>query len=86
MVWKNIQGVDISIKRRKVLIRNLDGVSTGFIHPIDSDTFKLVNYQGNDDTEPTTDENLSSVNTYSKSLSLLRRVEMERGKNINAFI
>ena len=86
MVWKNIQGVEISIKRRKVLIRNLDGVSTGFIHPIDSDTFKLVHYQGNHDTKPTTDEKLSSVNTYSKSLSLLRREEMERGKNINAYV
>jgi hypothetical protein len=78
--------VEISIKRSRVVIRNLGGISTGFIHPIDADRFKLVHYRGHHESEPATDDQLCSVNTYSKNMSLLRRVEMDRGKNINTYV
>lgn len=69
-----------------MLIRNLEGVSTGFIHPIDAESFKLVQYRGHYDSEPATDDKLCSVNTYSKNMSLLHRVEMNRGKSVNTYV
>jgi hypothetical protein len=78
--------MEISIKRRKVVIRNLEGVSTGFIHAVDAETFKLVQYRGYHDSEPTTDEMLSSVNAYLNNMSLVRRVEMHNGKSVNTYV
>lgn len=85
-IWKNLQGIEVSIKRRRVVIRNLDGVSTGFIHRADEATFRLLQYGGDHHTEPANNASLISINMYSKNMSLLRRVEMESGNTVNDYI
>ncbi|TVY29101.1 hypothetical protein LHYA1_G002449 [Lachnellula hyalina] len=85
-VWKNIRGVQVTIKRRRVLIRNLDGVYTGFIHPIDKDSFKLIQYRGDHTIEPSTKMDSYAVNIYSTTMTLQRRVEISGGDTVNDYI
>jgi hypothetical protein len=85
-VWENLQGMEISIKRKRIIIRNIDGVSTGFIHPVDTETFRLLQYRGNHKTEPATNADLIAINMYSIEMRLLRRVQMERGTAINDYV
>ncbi|TVY94223.1 hypothetical protein LAWI1_G000823 [Lachnellula willkommii] len=86
IAWKNIRGVKVTIKRRRVLIRNLDGVYTGFIHQIDNASFKLLQYRGDHTTEPSTKMDLCVVNIYSNTMTLQRRVEMSGGDTVNDYI
>lgn len=85
-MWKNIRGVQVTIKRRRVLIRNLDGVYTGFIHPIDKDSFKLIQYRGDHTIEPSTKMDSYAVNIYSTTMTLQRRVEISGGDTVNDYI
>ncbi|CZT05212.1 related to glycosyl transferase [Rhynchosporium agropyri] len=85
-VWQNLHGMEVSIKRRRILIRNLEGTSTGFIHPVDADTFKLLQYKGDHKTEPTTNQSLISMNMYTNNMSLKRRVQMKNGNTVNDYI
>ncbi|KAH8802484.1 glycosyl transferase [Xylogone sp. PMI_703] len=84
-IWKNIQGMEISIKRQRILIRNLDGIYTGFIHPRDEETFRMFQYKGDHRSEPTNNNDLRYINIYSKTMSLLRRVELDHGNTINDY-
>ncbi|RFU27099.1 hypothetical protein B7463_g9236, partial [Scytalidium lignicola] len=85
-VWKNIQGMEISIKRQRIIIRNLDGIYTGFTHPRDEDTFRMFQYRGDHRSEPTNNSDLRYINVYSKTMSLLRRVELDHGNTINDYV
>jgi hypothetical protein len=67
------------------MIRNLDGNFTAFIHPVDEGTFRLVQYHGDHQTEPESKDTISSINMYSHDLTLLRRVEMNKGSTINDY-
>jgi hypothetical protein len=75
----------VTIKKKRVVIRNIDGISTGFIHPVDTETFRMLQYRGHHLSEPTINTNLIAINMYSNRLTLLRRVEMERGTTINDY-
>jgi hypothetical protein len=68
--------MEVSIERKRITVRNLDGVYTGFIHPVDEETFKLLQYWGEHPTEPPNGNGLSSTNMYSNKMALLRRVEL----------
>jgi hypothetical protein len=85
-LWKNIQGVEVSFKRARVIIRNLDGIYTGFIHIVDQDTFKLQQYRGDHKSEPANNTNLCYVNMYSKNMALLRRIELNNGVTVNDYV
>ncbi|KAE8441936.1 hypothetical protein EG329_004144 [Mollisiaceae sp. DMI_Dod_QoI] len=85
-MWGNIQGTEVSVKRRRISIRNLDGVSTGFIHPIDSKSFQMLQYRGDHISEPNTSVDLIATNTYTRAMTLIRRVEVEDGKTINDYV
>jgi len=78
--------MQVTVKRRRVLIRNLDGVYTGFVHPINNNSFKLLQYKGDHTSEPTTDKELCAVNMYSRNMALQRRLEMARGSTINDYL
>lgn len=84
--WKNIQGMEVSIKRRRVVIRSSEGIMTGFIHDVDGDNFRLLQYKGEHKTEPTTKTALVAINMYSRDMALLRRVEMSNGNTVNDYI
>lgn len=84
--WKNLHGMAVSIKRRRILIRNLQGTSTGFIHPVDNSSFKLFQYKGDVKTEPTDKDQLIAINMYNNDMSLKCRVEMEKGKTVNEYV
>ncbi|EKD19488.1 hypothetical protein MBM_02725 [Drepanopeziza brunnea f. sp. 'multigermtubi' MB_m1] len=83
--WKNLHGMEVSIKRKRILIRNLEGTSTGFVHTVDDSSFKLLQYKGDHKTEPTTRDKLVSINVYSNNMFLKSRVEMEKGKTVNDY-
>ncbi|KAK0103063.1 hypothetical protein ONS96_005674 [Cadophora gregata f. sp. sojae] len=85
-VWRNLHGMEVSIKRRRILIRNLDGTSTGFIHPVDGESFKLLQYKGDHKTEPSTNQSLIAINMYSNNMSLKRRVQMNNGNTVNDYV
>lgn len=85
-VWQSLHGMEVSIKRRRILIRNLEGTSTGFIHPVDTDSFKLLQYKGDHKTEPSTNQSLIAINMYTKNMSLKRRVQMSNGNTVNDYI
>jgi hypothetical protein len=68
--------MEVSIKRKRITVRNLDGVYTGFIHRVDEETFKLLQYWGDHQTEPPNGNGLCSTNMYSNNMALLRRVEL----------
>ncbi|KAH8674812.1 hypothetical protein BGZ60DRAFT_448441 [Tricladium varicosporioides] len=85
-VWKNIQGMEISVKRQRVSIRNFDGIHTGFLHPMNTDTIQLFQYKGKHKSEPPQPTQLVAINTYSPKLQLQRRVEMLEGKVVNDFV
>ena len=85
-MWKNIQGTEVSFKRRRITIRNLDGVYTAFIHPVDEGTFRLLQYRGDHHSEPENEEALCFINMYSKDMALLRRVELNHGSTINDYV
>jgi len=78
--------MEVSIKRKRIVIRNIDGVSTGFIHSVDTETFRLLQYRGNHKAEPTTNIDLIAINMYSTGMTLLRRVQMDRGTAINDYV
>jgi hypothetical protein len=78
--------MQVTVKRRRVLIRNLDGVHTGFIHQDNTNSFKLLQYRGDHTTEPTTNKDLCAVNEYSDTMALQRRVEMSHGETVNDYI
>jgi hypothetical protein len=78
--------MEVSLKRRHVAIRNLNGNFTAFIHPVDESTFKLLQYRGYHHSEPENKDSLCSINMYSKDMALLRRLELNRGSTINDYI
>ncbi len=78
--------MEVSFKRHRVLIRNLDGAHTGFIHPVNTDTFRLLQYRGDHKTEPSDNkELLVAINMYSTKMTLLRRVELNNGNTVNDY-
>lgn len=85
-IWENLQGMEVTIKKKRIVIRNIDGTSTGFIHPVDTETFRMLQYRGNHKSEPKTNANLIAINMYSNRLTLLRRVEMDKGNTINDYV
>lgn len=76
----------MSFKRHRITIRNLDGNYTGFIHLIDEDTFRLLQYRGDHELEPESNDDLCSINMYSHDLTILRRVEITNGSTINDYL
>jgi hypothetical protein len=78
--------MQVTIKRRRVLIRNLDGIHTGFIHPVDTNSFKLLQYKGDHASQPTTDKDLVATNMYSNTMALQRRLEMSGGNVFNDYL
>ena len=79
--------MEVSIKGKRITVRNLDGVYTGFIHPVDEETFKLLQYWGEHKTEPPNGSGLCSTNMYSNNMALLRRVELSSdGSMINDYV
>ena len=79
--------MEVSIKGKRVTIRNLDGVYTGFIHPVDQESFKLLQYRGDHKTEPSNGIGLCSSNMYSNNMALLRRVELSsEGSMLNDYV
>jgi hypothetical protein len=85
-LWKNIQGIEVSFKRRRIVIRNLDGNFTAFVHAVDEGTFRLIQYRGDHQSEPESNDDISSINMYSYDMALLRRVEMNQGSTINDYV
>ena len=85
-LWKNIQGMEVSFKGRRIIIRNLDGIYTAFIHPIDEGTFRLLQFRGDHHSQPENEDDLCSINMYSKGMALLRRVELNHGSTINDYV
>jgi hypothetical protein len=85
-LWKNIQGMEVSFKRRRIIIRNLDGIYTAFIHRVDEGTFRLLQFRGDHHSQPEHEDDLCSINMYSKDMALLRRVELDHGHTINDYV
>ncbi|CAL3973371.1 unnamed protein product [Diplocarpon coronariae] len=83
--WKNIRGREVSIKKRRIMICSSEGVSTGFIHTINDSSFKLLQYEGDHETEPSIKESLISVSMYGNDMSLKRRLQMEKGITVNDY-
>lgn len=77
--------MEVSIRRRRILIRDLDGISTGFIRPLGKKTFQMLQYRGDHLSEPATIAGLMATNTYTKTMRLLHRVEIGCGKKINEY-
>ncbi|KUJ17442.1 uncharacterized protein LY89DRAFT_53649 [Mollisia scopiformis] len=84
-IWKNIRGMEVSIIRRRVLVRSVNGVSTGFIHSNGDRTFQVRQFRGDLLSEPTNDIDLIAINTYTKGMRLVNRVETDHGKIINEY-
>ncbi|KAF8850512.1 hypothetical protein BDZ45DRAFT_809093 [Acephala macrosclerotiorum] len=83
--WKNLHRMEISTKRRRILIYDPGGVSTGFIRRLGNKTFQMLQYRGDHLSEPATIADLMATNTYMKTMCLLHRVETGRGKIINEY-
>jgi hypothetical protein len=71
--------------RRKVVIRGLEGVSTGFIKTLPDGNFEMSLYNGDHNVEPPTDLHPQAINTYTQDLLLLRREEFINGALANVF-
>ena len=79
--------MEVSIQRKRITIRNLDGVYTGFLHRVDGETFKLLQYWGDHQIEPLNGNGLCSTNMYSNNMALLRRVELSGdGSMVNDYV
>lgn len=70
--------MEVVIKRKRITVRNLDGIYTGFIHRVDEQSFKVLQYFGDHKIEPPNGNGLSSTNMYANNLALLRRVELNK--------
>jgi hypothetical protein len=79
--------MEVTIKKGRVIIRNIEGTSTGFVHTVDTETFRLLQYRGTHKIEPKTKTDLIAINMYSTNrLTLIRRVEIEKGVMVNDYI
>lgn len=83
-LWNRIDGTTVTLKRRRIVIENTEGLSTAFTHVMNAKTgtFNLHQYNGNLEKEPTGKAGkaiLQRISTYSKSLLLLQREDYRNG-------
>jgi glycosyltransferase involved in cell wall biosynthesis len=83
-LWDETKGNTITMKKDRLIVRNLDGTSTAFIHR-DVDGFEMHIHSGAYSTEPTELKSLKYINIYSRDMFLRARKEFENGDLINEY-
>lgn len=85
--WRHIEGTNVTLKGNKIVLENIDGISTAFISPKSADgTFKVHMYNGDLDRAPDDIRKLQRISTYdSKSMTLLRLDEFSQASKVNTY-
>lgn len=83
-LWNETKGNTIAMKKDRVIIQNLDGIFTAFIHR-EVDDFQMHIHSGAHNTEPTESKSLKYINIYSNDMFLRARKEFENGDLINEY-
>ena len=84
-VAKDIEGLETTIRRKRVTIESMEGPSTGFVERDDTGDFKLYLYSGRHDRRPESNDKLFAINSYSRKMDLLRRQEYKSQSLVNEF-
>ena len=79
------RGFVITMHKNRIIADNLEGTKTAFIDVLVDSTIELRHYYGNQSKKPEANSQLFSLNTYSSSLALLRREELNEGSVVNVF-
>ncbi|KAL4967041.1 glycosyltransferase family 4 protein [Aspergillus stella-maris] len=85
-VYRSTRGWKTKIKKDRIIIESLNGLTTCFSRPQADGTTLLYQYSGDLAHEPKDQNQLLAVNTYSDKLVLRRREEYSGGKPTNNFI
>ncbi|KAK4561665.1 hypothetical protein LTR86_004344 [Recurvomyces mirabilis] len=83
----DMKGIKTVVGKRKVIIEGLSGISTCFIKPAESGSWKLYQYTGHHDTQPPHDDlkNLAAINIYGAHLVLKTREQYFSGSLARTF-
>jgi glycosyltransferase involved in cell wall biosynthesis len=84
-LFKAVQGTKISLKKDRLVLHQLEGPSTAFIHPNANGGFKLYFYNGEHAKEPE-EKTVTIISTYSKDMRLYSRAEYTKGELVNEFL
>ncbi|KAH8593367.1 glycosyltransferase family 4 protein [Bisporella sp. PMI_857] len=87
-LWGRIGGTTVTIqKRQRISLESNAGLSTAFIHAPygEAGTFKVYQYSGNLDREPTDKVKLQRISTYNKGMHLLTREDYSNGAKTNFY-
>ena len=85
-MYHDVRGVKTTLYRRRVVIRGLEGPSTGFFKTLPDETLELSLYDGDHKVETVVDKHPHAINTYTQDLRLLRREEFVKDGLANVFV
>jgi hypothetical protein len=80
-----MKGLKTVIHKNRIVIQSLDGPSTGFLIAQQNGSSHLRLYSGDHNAQPTGDEQLIAINTYTDELVLRRREEYTKKLLTNVF-
>ncbi|EPQ63420.1 Bgt-5071 [Blumeria graminis f. sp. tritici] len=85
--YDHIDGTSVSIKRRRIVIENINGLSTAFMLPEAKDgTFEIRTYQGDFEKIPEGNKKLQRISIYKKKpIRLLRREEFSHSTKCGSY-